>query len=166
MVCSQRWVAFFLPNHLLRPQLYQRRRNHTGQTWTLVNCGSMLFCWFSPTSAFPRLFNESPLLFASRCSVRTHVPLPITWLLFSWYRKGFQLGKLWHVITIELSGTCLFYRNSLLAEPSVSHLHSCFSDYRNFFLTRRKCLIDRTVLWRNAKCSIKYKIGFLSCKIQ
>lgn len=70
----------------------------------------------------------------------TQVPVLSTPVLLWWLRKCFHLGKLQYVITIEPSCAFLFCESPLLAEPPVSHRHSCFSDYWNFLWIRRKAL--------------------------
>lgn len=156
--------CLLLRSHFLRPQqTFESKSNHTGRTW--MNGSGRSFCLAVPSHASrPSPPEHTPLLFLFCCKLHIQVPLLPTWMLFSWCKECFQLAKSWHIITIELSCTRLFYRNSLLAEPSVSHLHSCFSDYWNFLSTWRKRLHWQNCVMKDAKCSRKCEIGFYIAK--
>lgn len=138
MVFSYRSVACLLPGCLVRPLVLPEPKHSlcqevggTGPRQSLP-CASQAL--WKPISVTLEASAQVPVL---------------TFPVFLWWLRKccFHSGKLQSVITIERSCAFLFRKSPLLAEPLVSHRHSCFSDYWNFLLLRRKALSSTALLY-------------------
>lgn len=130
-VFSSRSVACLLLGCLVRPLVLSEPKHTLCQKF-----GSM----GPPTLSLPCAAQALSKPISVTLEASTQVPVLSTPVLLWWLRKCFHLGKLQYVITIEPSCAFLFCESPLLAEPPVSHRHSCFSDYWNFLWIRRKAL--------------------------